>query len=597
MADVAVLGRPRSTWWQVGLVLTTVLAIGWPLLRPGLPLTYDQVWTPWPASWPFALGLGPGLPRAVPGEAALAAASHVLPTWAVSRALLAGVLVLGCVGILRLVRTPLAGVVAVPVWACGAYVTERLTLGHWTLLAAAAVVPWVLHLAGRVVRDGGGPRAVLPLLATAVPAALSPTGVVVWWCCATTALLVVARRRALGPVVAVTAVTVLLACPWIVAGATAPASTSDPAAVAAFAARNENVLGLAGAVLVGGGIWNADVVPWTREGLLGPVVTLAVLALAATGWRAARSDRAGTPLVPLVVGLVPLVLVLIASTPPGRAVLEWVVVTVPGGGLLRDTQKWLAPWACVLAVLVGRGAEALLDRVRRTSPTDGPVVVVAVAALVVVVHLAQGAAVAPALSPVRYPASWGTVREAVVDEDAVAVAVLPWNAFRAFTWTQGRTVLDPAARALPVDVVATDELVVDGRVLRGEDPRAAAVGDLLRSDDLAGQDAAAELGVEGVSHLLVHRPTASPRGEDLVIRWQDRGAAVVVDEGELVLLRLPGPTTAADPGSARAPVVVAAHLVALTTAVLLIGGALVARRRPRRPGGDRARGLRGVARP
>src|SRR3712207_8360436 len=64
-----------SRWWP--WVLSAVVL--WPVLEPGYVLTYDMVWVPDLALRPDFLGLGSGLPRAVPSDTVVALLDEVVP--------------------------------------------------------------------------------------------------------------------------------------------------------------------------------------------------------------------------------------------------------------------------------------------------------------------------------------------------------------------------------------------------------------------------------------------------------------------------------------------------------------------------------------
>ena len=92
-------------------------------------------------------------------------------------------------------------------------------------------------------------------------------------------------------------------------------------------------------------------------------MALALVALAVAGWRGSpvrRGPGAGL----LVLGALGVVLALAGSLPVLRVLLEAVVTSVPGGGLLRDGQKWAAWWALPLAVGAGLGARRVAAVVR-----------------------------------------------------------------------------------------------------------------------------------------------------------------------------------------------------------------------------------------
>ena len=123
----------------------------------------------------------------------------------------------------------------------------------------------------------------------------------------------------------------VLACaPWVLAGALATGGgTATPESAAAFAPRAEQYVGTLGALMGLGGIWNGAAVPASREvgfALFG----IPLFVLLGLGWRA-----------------VPRRWLALAAAGFAIALASWagltnpVVTHVPGGGLLRDAQKWL----------------------------------------------------------------------------------------------------------------------------------------------------------------------------------------------------------------------------------------------------------------
>ena len=213
--------------------------------------------------------------------------------------------------------------------------------------------------------------------------------------------------------------------------------------VAEFAARGENLLGPVGSLAGLGGVWNADVVPGSRGTALGVAATVVLLSLAAVGARpmAKGLDRGvlGGLCVAASVGL----LVALAGVVPGvRDLLDDVVQQVPAAGILRDGQKWIAPYALVVAAAAAFGVARLADRAKDQELQR----LTGVAAVVVFLSLLPdlGWGVAGRLSAVHYPRDWSTVRSVVESEPVHGdVAVLPWGAFRAFSWNDDRTVWTP----------------------------------------------------------------------------------------------------------------------------------------------------------
>jgi hypothetical protein len=555
---------PPHVAWSA---LLTLLVLG-PALRPGYLLAYDMVATPRQFLLPASVGLGSAPPRAVPVDAVVALLTTVLDGQWVQKLALAGTLLLAGVGAARLVDG-VAGVAAAGFYVWNAYVAERLFLGSWVLLIGYAALPWVLDGARRVRRSepGGWPRLLLPLGV----AALAPTGGLL---AAAVALAVVGpgvRRRA----VAAAAVAVFNAPWWVPALLQGGPGVSDDAGVAAFAARAENWSGTVGSLLGLGGVWNSDVVPASRGTALAPLLTAVVLALAAAGLRPLAAAWGRAVLLPvLALAGAGLLLAAAGSTPLTADLLAAAIRTVPGAGLLRDGQKWVALLALPLAPAAALGAARLATR---SAPGNGgrgirrAVLGMAVALpLVALPDLAWGGF--GRLEPVHYPPDWAAVRTVLADDPRDGdVIALPYAAFRAFGWNGDRTGLDPAPRFFPRTVVTDDRLVVGATVLAGEDPRAAAARAALAPG--APLDDAALRGL-GIGWVLVERGTPGPRLPAL-----DRAQRVHAGE-DLELYRLAGPV-AAVPSPRTAPVL----LADLTALGLLLGVSaafpIMARRRLR----------------
>ena len=549
--------RDRSPWPARLLALAVALLVTGPALGPGFVLLRDMVFVPRQDLDLDALGLGGGLPRAVPVDAAMALVTAVVPGELEQKAVLLGLVYAAVLGAARLVppdadgRRGAAAAVAGLVYGWSPYLAERLLIGQWTLLIAWASLPWVARAGLRV--RAGTPRAVPALVLTCVPAALSPTGALL------AAGVVVATcgfRRAGGPLAALLG----LALPWLVAGALAPSGgVSDPAGVAAFAARAENWGGALVAVLGTGGIWNAGAVPAGRGSGLVPLVTVLLLALAVVGWLTRDALRgAGRGLV--VLGALGVALAALGALPGTEVVLEAAVRSVPGAGLLRDGQKWAAWWALPLALGAGLGMRRLSGVLaeRGLAVLAGPLAGAALLLPVIAVpDLVWG--VGGRLHPVAYPADWQRVRDLLATDDGPGdVLVLPFGAYRAFAWNDDRPQLDPAPRWLTRTAVVDDALVVDGRALAGEDVRAARVAAVL--------DDPAALARDGVGWVLVEHGTPGRPVPATVTTLP-----VALDGADLTLYRVPGALDGPVPSPARVTAVVLAHACALG---VLVGAVL-----------------------
>lgn len=529
-----------------------------PLARTGYVLRYDMVFVP---RQPLRLDLlapADALPRAVPLDTLVGLANLAVPGWVAQRLALAGLLFAAAVGAGRLVpaRRRSTRVVAALGYAWTPLLAERLLLGQWGLLLCYAALPWLVR-ASRDVRRGR-PGATPRLLLAAACASVTPTGGVI----AAAVVLILIGRPAWRLVLPVAA----LNAPWLLAtAASAAPGGSDPAGVAAFAARAENWAGPLAALAGTGGIWSAQATPASRAAVVVPLLTAGLLAVAAVGYprlRARWPEGTGTRLAWLAGGAM---LVAAAGTLPGaRAALRWAVVEVPGAGLLRDGQKFLIPYALCLALCVALGAERLASLVTaRSTATAGRLVLLGAAVLPVAMlpDLAWGAA--GRLRPVDYPADWPVVAREVTRAPGPVVS-LPFHGYRAYPWNPTTVVRDPTPRYLPAPVLIDDRLRVGPTVVAGEDRRAVAI-----RTRLVGGDPVAD---HRVAWVLVHRDVGGA-----VPATALAGLEKVHDGPSLTLYRNPRyrPDPTAGPGRVL-PLV--GHLLA--AGVLVAAGWHRVRRRP-----------------
>lgn len=510
-----------------------------PALAPGFVLVYDMVFTPRQDLMPATLGLGSEVPRAVPVDGLVALATMAVPGDLLQKVALLATLALASWGASRLTpsRSLTARAAAGVAYGWNPYVAERLFIGHWSLLVAYAALPFAAR-AGLDLRRGGVAGAAPRLLLACGVASITPTGGIL---AAVTGLAAAGWRGA--RTLWLAGALVVLNLPWLVPAALHPGGgRSDPAGVEAFAARAENWSGTVGSLLGFGGIWNAEVVPPSRETVLAPLLSALVLAIAGLGVRpvaAAWGRRAALSLA--LTGVGGFVVALLGAVPAGAALLRWAVVELPGAGLLRDGQKWLAPFVLLAAVCFGLGAARLAARVADPVGRRSLALGALLLPLAVLPDLAWGGF--GRLTPVRYPDDWAAVRHVIEQADHPGdVVPLPFVTFRAFSWNDGRTVLDPAPRWFPVTVVAADALPVGDLVVEGEDPRAAAVAAALA----AGQP----LGEVGVGWVLVEKATPGPVPERAL-----HGLGRRHDGPDLTLYEVPSVQPVTGAGPPVAPVV------------------------------------------
>ena len=559
---------PAMRRWAVpGYALLLALLIVAPLLAPGYLLLRDAVSTPRSYLSDAALGLTEAAPRAVPQDFALALASHLVDGGLVVKALLLAALTLAGWGAAVLAGTvrPESGragqCVAATVAIWNPYVAERLLQGHWSLLVGYGCLPWVANAVLRLRTSGGTAFGLAFWIALA---GLTPTGLIL----ATTVALVCIAAPGDGlprwrTGVFALAPTVAVALPWLTASAltgslSAYAAAGEPG-FGAFAARAEPGLGTLGSLAGLGGIWNVDAVPGSRTTVFAVLATLVLVGVVALGIPSALQCRPAIPLLALA-GLA-VVLPAALATGPGLVAAASAVQALPGLGMLRDGQKWVALAMPGYAVAAAGGVVAL----RRWRPAAVGAVLCA-AVIAVLPDLSWG--VWGKMTAVRYPAGWPVVA-AAVNADPRPVAVLPADAMRQFGWAGAAPVLDPLPRWVRADVLSSGDLVIAGRVVPGEGAHARTVQQLLL--DGGSPEQLARAGVGWVVAQLGSRGEMGSSARTLA------ALPVSYRDGDIALYRVGGQAPGASTQARRAAV--AAHLVWLGVLCVAAAGMAFGHRR------------------
>ena len=547
-----------------GYALLLALIVVAPLAAPGYLLLRDAVSTPRSYLSDAALGLGESAPRAIPQDFAVAVASHLLDGGLVVKALLLFGLTAAGWGAARLVDTvapdagPAGQFVAATVTIWNPYVAERLLQGHWSLLVGYGCLPWVARGVLRL-RTGTDAGDFFGLAFWLALAGLTPTGLMMAAVVALVCVAVPGTGRSRWVCATVTlALAVAAALPWLTASALGAALTTYQAAGApgfeAFAARAEPGLGTLGSLAGLGGMWNAEAVPGSRSTPLAVVGTVVLLGVVALGLAHARHRRAALPLLALAV--VAVIGPAILATGWGLGLLRPVAQAMPGLGVLRDGQKWVALAMPGYAV----AAAGAVPTIRRLVPSVRAATIGAVlcATLVLVLpDLAWGAW--GKVSSVRYPPGWAAMA-AAVNADPQPVAVLPAGPMRQFGWAGTAPVLDPLPRWVRADVLSTGDLTIAGATVPGEGERARRIQELLLAGAPPDQFAAA-----GVGWVVAQ---IGSRGEMGSAAKTLAGLPVAYRDGEIAVYRVGGQSAGASP--AHRSLAVGAHLVWLA---MLLGGA------------------------
>lgn len=475
----------RVAWvFVLSWILLLTAAVCWPLFAPlkapsdgrfGAPMFVlrDMVIPNHPPLTDAALGLGPAAARAVPQDTALWALGYFVDASHWVRFGMVGACLIGGLAAAELARrltgngpgangtsgtglvpmTPsLASQLIAPtmlLW--NPFVVERLLQGQWSLVIAVLLLPAVV-LATQMGSAFWRTSAI-------AAAGLTPTGALL----AGITGIVAARNNRDRAWIAAT--TVAVSAPWLVASLLNPsaAGSSDAAGAAAFAARAEAHVGTLGSLLGLGGIWNKQAVPLTREAGFSAIMVLVLLVLMGLGFRRVwHSQERWRGLI--IVGAVSIVLVALAATTPGILMMGWALEHIPGVGLLRDAQKWIALAVPAYVIFAASGAEYLARRARGATANIGQWLATGVSALIIIAAVPTLPADVAPLRPVPSWEGWSAV-SGVVALDDDRVAVLPAGSYRIIN---GRPVLDPATKILPAPVVNSGELIVSGQSVSGE---------------------------------------------------------------------------------------------------------------------------------
>ncbi|MUM19081.1 MULTISPECIES: hypothetical protein [unclassified Mycobacteroides] len=533
-------------------------AICAPLAAPGYLLIRDAVSTPRSYLTDAALGVGEAAPRAVPQDFFIAVMTVFVDGGVLVKALLAAGLWLAGWGAARLAAhlVPTAGLpgelVAATIAIWNPYVAERLLQGHWSLLVGYGCLPWIALTVTRLraTADVGTWCALAFWIALA---GLTPTGAVL-------ALIVglaaaaPQRRITLG----VAGISLLAAMPWLVAsglGTAIPAG--DAAGVHAFAARAEPGLGTLGSLASLGGMWNAEAVPASRTTLFALAFSAVLIVAVVVGVVVLRRTRAALGLLSIAVAAV--VFPALLATGPGLTLTTWLITEVPGLGILRDGQKWVALAMPGYAV----AGAAAITAVRQQSSQWLAAGLSCAALVLTLPDLAWG--VGGRVESVTYPGGWSAIANRI-NAEPHPVAVLPPETLRQYPWAPSSIpVLDPFPRWVRADVVTSGDLWVDGQNVRGDGRRGRRAEELLRAG--AGPR---ELADEGVGWVVVQAGTPGDQGLSSKTLAQ---LEPTYRDGDITLYRVPGPWTPIGASPGRRAAAIAAHLV---WAALLAAGAVAA---------------------
>lgn len=484
----------------------------------------------------ITMGATEAAPRAVPQDTVLAILSNGIPATTLAALYMVFSGTIGAYCAAQMVRTMAGGrLIAqfaaslLTLW--NPYVAERLLQGHWSLVGAAVLLPAVAYFAAS--------RLWGMLLIVMTCCAMTPTGVIL---AAIIALVFLTKWKER---LWFFLTSVLLSSPWLIASLVNSQSIggtlSDPASAAVFAARAEYHTGVLGTLLSFGGVWNAWVSIPSRSSI-SEFLGIALFAILMLGVRELWRVYKGLTIITLAAFLVPAFL----ATGLGMTAMGWLISTIPGAGLLRDSQKLVALAIPGMVLLIGvvvekmdyhRDSAKSFFPIPSASPTSSSArrlqnsVGVVLCALIIgnVPGLPRDIApVAPRpVSPV-----WEQISNSVSAAPRGKILLLPPGNYRI---KDGEPMIDPALKILPGTPLDPGYLVVDGRLVDGNKTSMELLKSIMNGDDKLRQN--------GVGWVLIDWGSVTPELDmkHAVKALQDGRYERVFDMDGYSLYRIPDP--------------------------------------------------------
>lgn len=350
------------------------------------------------------------------------------------------------------------------------FTIERMLQGQWSIVVAMWLLPAIAYTSTFKQRG--------PMLFFLGIAAFTPTG----WMLGGVIALACARSWL------VAGAQLFLAAPWLLVTVFNGSDVSaDSSSAAAFAARAESGVGTLGALMGLGGIWNSEAVPDSRTGWSAAIGVLLCALMVMGAWGAREIIRRHSGV--LVVAALAIVVPFLLSTSAGVSVMGLLMDSMPGAGLLRDSQKFVALAVPGMTLLLARAVQVIAGWLNSgrwlVSSATGILIVLTVPAL--------PAEMSP-LKAQRLAPEWTQIVNAVSQPTHSSTLLLPPGNYRV---QDGRPVVDPALKLLPGNPIDPGFLIVDDKLVDG-DPTAIA----LLQDTMNGQDHLAE---NSVGWVLVDR--------------------------------------------------------------------------------------------
>jgi hypothetical protein len=495
------------------LALGVVLAVGvcWPLAAGGRVFLLDWVIGPHASVLPESLfGLDGGVTAGVPLGLAVNAVSHLVgpaATWL----LIAAFFPMATTAMSRLVGGSLwARLGAGTLYAVNPFVFQRLYAGQIALLLGYALLPFALRSMLHAV-DAQGFRKLTPVLWMALLTAMSPH--FAWICAVLLVAVVVCHRRRTAALVWAGEIALCfaasLAYVFLPGLGSSQVSSAQASGLAAFQTSGDPHIGIFGNVAALYGFWRVDPGPVLPKNtvsgwlffLAALLVVMAVGVLAtlrrpptATGITG-DGHRAGaitdgayrrTLVCIVIVSAVLGFFLALGGQGPTGGLFRWAIDHVPWFDVMREPQKFSMLLALGYATCFGLGVERLAHPILEERGTIGRIGAVLLA---VGLPLAYTPTIFGGLDgqigPSQLPASWGRLQQ-TIDHRSGALLFLPWQAYLAFPFTNGRAIADPAQTSFSGEVISGTNVDLPGVPDTDSSPRSTFIQRVLTARGAAG---------------------------------------------------------------------------------------------------------------
>ena len=472
----------RHAYW-IWFAALALLVLG-PLLAPGYLLLLDAPAGP-NASWQSLVPLpSEGLVTSAAGALNIMRAIGEIHPQLPNKLVIALTVALGGIGLFRFLRARVGlgfwpALVAGTFFSINPFVYERMVSGQILLTAAYAALPWALACFTRVATTGaigdvsrgvawvaligfidihGGAMALLLLVAAMLFSPASPS-------------------MKLALVAGAAGAFVVLNLYWI-----APSLLAEEGGrlgsgdYLAYAPRPRSAAILPYVFMLHG-FWRLEFTTPLQDGkvlylltflpLAGAAFAGVLHATAAPRWRRPANALLVTCVVAAFLGMG-------RSFPLTEPVARFMFERVPGYGIFREPQKWVAMLALGYAVFAGVGLQLIAGRLDKLRAGARNVVGIAIVLPLVATHLMLWG-FGGSIESSQFPSDWRRADE-ITSERPGNVLALPWNLYQPISFAGERTIANPMPQFFRSDVVVSKEarlFVADET--RPSDPRDAYV--------------------------------------------------------------------------------------------------------------------------